>query len=473
MDTLLATAADYAIKQGMDFVSSSSEGPSKKRKSEESEEDIKSAQDVADVQPGAAMLPFNTHVKVRNTSIRKFQKRFMIKLYSNGWTIQHGGVPPLDYKLYNGWMNYIPWHATCFYLSPQEYLNIVRNNSYATIKEAKFQMQLRGVRTPFTAGSSDIQDANGNLGFDICRFDRLEETMPFVVQDAPYGENPLEVSNYEDLVNRLYGSVSLSQNNAVTGLPATMIERSITMRPMWEFSNSGYKAPGMNRNINQLCTSIPVYNAMTDCINSNQVKYDTGYCFNQTYRPKNGVISCATTAFAPISYRSVDNVRVKQPTRLETTKNPAPLKADNIMNPLVDQSYIDGAQGDISDYCHATLENYSLFNGVKQEPNYHKMPSLCIGINPKINSDNSEVAAIADFIVTTEIDVELTDQDHLLINLARKADESGYILPSLDDNAVYGGRWNTNENGYPLKDKKRFYGGYGAYGMPIFVNSTT
>lgn len=488
VSALVDLAASSAIEYGASYIanelgfgSSSSAGKmeadstsNKKRKVEDEvpkEVEESKLQEELSVAHGVAVLGYDRHLKASNFTFKRLCKRFSVKLYQNNWVFTSGGTPPLNYRNLNGWMNVIPYQAVCLYISPQEYLSIVRDSSFAEIKESKFQMQLRGIRTPFTAGSTEVADANGNLGFDVMRFDGLEQCMPFTTADGAFGETPNEIRNYEELIGRLYGTTPLV--NQPSTLPASMIERGFTFRPQWTFSAQGYTPPGlMSRNVTLYATTLPVMEYCTDLINSNQVKHGTGYCFNKSYKPKNGILTMAGTSGNSLYYSTGEHVRVKQPTRMEDQITVAPAKGDNVMNPLADQNFATGSVGDLAHYTFANLENYTLFNGEKQDANYTKMPSMCIGITPKVNTDSSVVAAIADFLVTTEVVVKMDTQDHLYVNMARKADESGYIIPGLTDTMVYGGKWTTKEDGYPLKDKKVWTLGYGMYGQPIFANNT-
>lgn len=270
---------------------------------------------------------FHPHkpMKLMNKGHLTFTKCFKFKIYAQDWEsfgTPNSATDPVGIMAY---MTVVPWQALCFYLAPNEYLDVVRNNSYAKIKHADFEMEFKTVRTPFDANSVDAAEANGNLQFELQRYDGLEQMMPFAVADVAYpfqGANSVSFNQtYQELIERLYG-VSFGANGVVGKTwPATMRERGLTWRPVWQFQgppNGGGTAPsvGMYRAVNNFISCLPIGEYQTDCLNTNQVKMGEGYVFKQQYSPKNGILTMSSSAYNSNNPFQAGLTRINQPTRL-------------------------------------------------------------------------------------------------------------------------------------------------------------
>lgn len=275
---------------------------------------------------GMPLFPPEMPLKLTNKKTMVFTKHFYFKIYANDWIYNTGGtVGSTDLT---GYMTWIPYQALCMYISPNEYLDIVRQSNYACVKEAALQMKFKAVRTPFDANGTDLAEANGNLQFELNRFDGLEKMMPFKVADTPptYPTDPSKLyTSHQELINRLYGQESFYQ--AQTQWPATMRERGLSYRPVWNFAgNSPANGCGtLYRNVNRAISSLPIGEYVTDRVNTNVSKMGDGYCFNKTYKPKNGIITMAPSAYNRYN-NMTGNTRINQPVRLldTNTQNIAP-----------------------------------------------------------------------------------------------------------------------------------------------------
>lgn len=266
-------------------------------------------------------------LKLKNKQHHTYTKSFFFKIYANDWQkISSGTSGSIDIM---GFMTVIPWQALCMYMSPTEYIELIRNSSYAKIKHADFQLCFKAVRTPFDANSVDQSEANGNLQFELKRWDHLEMMMPFHVVDTT-GPEPTSFENvktYAELCTRLYGISFYQQSPGDKTWPATMRERGLTWRPMWNFDNSaahtGPDGP-MYANLNRLVSSLPVNEFVTEEINTNVSKMGEGYCFTKSYKPKNGILTMASSVYNTNQFaRFGGATRINQKIRMH----------DNLPNP--------------------------------------------------------------------------------------------------------------------------------------------
>lgn len=274
---------------------------------------------------GMAMFP-ERPLKLTNKNSLHFTKKFYFKIYANDW--KYDAVAGAAGADITGFMTVIPWQALCMYLAPNEYLDIVRQSNYAKIKQAGLQLKFKAVRTPFDANVDDTAEANGNLQFEICRWDGLEQMMPFKVAHVPLDETqPSQLyTTHQELINRLYGTEAIYEEEIAW--PATMRERGIEGRPVWNFRGDSYSngTGTMYRNMNRAISSLPIGEYVTDCINSNISKMGEGYCFNKVYKPKNGVITMAPSAYNRFN-NAGGRTRINQPVRHQDTNvNPTSMQ---------------------------------------------------------------------------------------------------------------------------------------------------
>lgn len=241
---------------------------------------------------GGSLKPMNKH------SLH-FTKKFYFKIYANDWMLKINS----DGTDCIGFMTVIPWAELCMYISPDEYLDCIRQSNFAKIKKCGFQLKFKSVRTPFDANTTDAAEANGNLQFELKRFDGLEQVMPFQVEDIePDGTRHQYKTNIE-LIQRLYGLQSLAglpNNTTVNALPATMRERGLSWRPVWQFSGTPRntaETAGTYLPLNYFTSCIPVGEYETESVNTNSAKMTEGYCFNKVCYPKNGYLTTAPSIY--------------------------------------------------------------------------------------------------------------------------------------------------------------------------------
>jgi hypothetical protein len=252
-----------------------------------------------------------------------YTKKFYTKIYANDWVTLNPGHDGATNIL--GFMTVIPWHALCMYISPDEYLDIIRNCSYAKLEETVIQLRLKAVRTPFDANSTDVAEANGNLNFEFKRWDGLEMMLPFKcidVEGTPASPSYVDINgDYSELIQRLYGNESLAyirtNSTPVPSLPATMRERGLSWRPQWLLvgnNTAQWNAPndGIYERIQRYISSIPVGEYETDSVNTNVSRVSEGYCFNKVYRPKNGILSFAPSQFQNDGTAGVSRINTKE-----------------------------------------------------------------------------------------------------------------------------------------------------------------
>lgn len=84
-------------------------------------------------------------MKLENKWTKHYTKSFYVKIYANDW-IPYQGQTANEHNII-GFMTVIPWQALCMYLSPNEYLDIVRNNAYCKIGQSNFQLEFKAVST--------------------------------------------------------------------------------------------------------------------------------------------------------------------------------------------------------------------------------------------------------------------------------------------------------------------------------------
>lgn len=494
---------------------------------------------------GAPLFPPGRPLKGINKHTKTFTKKFYFKIYANDWLVNTVGTSPSSQTAITHFATYIPYQALCMYLSPQEYMEIVRGSHYCKVRDAKFELKFKAIRTPFDANSTDAAEANGNLQFEIQRWDGLETMLPFQTLDFE-GRSSAVVTprtDYTELITRLYGKKAFSHADAVEDnvWPATMRERGLSWRPTWIFPEGGFQQTSsgpMYRTINQYISSLPVGEYVTDSMNTNMAKTSDGYCFNKVVKPKNGLISFASSAASttPAGEQGRRHTRINtkirfQDTVMLQTSNPkvgsaqyeslfgggdaTPLKvvtdtlpgfahegsttgtqvrilspgtlADNNSRPIdfwrqdgnygqavaydanagsSDDSYGFGYNnGPMNYYSVANLENYTMFSS-RNDPPIHHMESMCIGIVPKTNSDNSIVKATAEFECTTSITIDCEDTHPTYIQCAYA--NGSYVDNYFTDPVLYGGRWQHNELDVCLKDNKYWNGDYGLAAKPLF-----
>lgn len=271
-------------------------------------------------------------LKLMNHNTHVYTKSFYFKIYANDWLRFTGDSPAVQNMDVLGFMTVIPYQALCMYMSPTEYIELIRNSSYAKIEHADFELEYKAVRTPFDANSTDTAEANGNLQFELKRWDGLEMMMPFKVVDT-VGAKPTTystVKTYAELIRRLYGLSQYQLDSTSTEWPATMRERGLTWRPMWNFENTASPTSNqgpMYQNLNRLTSCLPVNEFVTEQINTNVTKMGDGYCFSKSYKPKNGILTMASSIYNPNQYtRFGGSTRINQKIRmhdnLPTPDNP-------------------------------------------------------------------------------------------------------------------------------------------------------
>nr|AWV66975.1 Non-structural ORFs [Ambidensovirus sp.]AWV66977.1 Non-structural ORFs [Ambidensovirus sp.] len=277
--------------------------------------------------PGAPIFPVGRPLKLINNHSKTFTKKFYVKIYANDWQRITTGTTPNRVNQIIHFGTYIPWQALCMYLSPQEYFEIVRSSHYAKIKQSAFELKFKAIRTPFDANSTDSAEANGNLQFEIQRWDGLEMMLPFQPLDFEgRGQTVVtERRTYAELITRLYGTRSFAGNYDDPGTfkwPATMRERGLSWRPVWNFTEGGNDQTAfgsMYRTLNEYISALPVGEYVTDSINTNIAKTTEGYCFNKVYRPKNGIVSFASSAgcTTTVNGRTDGKTRINTKVRFE------------------------------------------------------------------------------------------------------------------------------------------------------------
>lgn len=338
-----------------------------------------------------------------------FAKHFYFKIYANDWKRFGPGTENGSVKL-AGFMSVIPWSALCMYISPDEYLEMVRSCNYAKIKETKFDLNFKSVRTPFDANSTDVAEANGNLNFQLCRWDNLEMMLPFAVGDIPYASDATQPRFYKtnaELINRLYGVslLNLPENPENQRLPATMRERGLDERPIWSFHggagahNGPETATGVEIDVQRYIASLPVGQYVTDCVNTNLVKNSPdGYSFTKVYRPKNGLITFAPSGFNPFNAdlpqgltfinhktRMGDNRASTNPLVIQSNFNAQYIASAPTVNIAKTLAPDDPEANFIDD--HSSAETW-IING--PNPNYVKAP-VTIDQDPTVHRNLGEV----------------------------------------------------------------------------------
>lgn len=271
---------------------------------------------------GAPIFAPGKPLKLVNTHTKTFTKKFYFKIYANDWIIDQTAAR----TNITHFGTIIPYHALCMYLSPQEYMEIVRGSHYAKVDTASLELKFKAIRTPFDANSTDAAEANGNLQFEIQRWDGLEHMLPFQTVDLE-GRGTSDVTprvSYLELITRLYGRSAFANPKANFKWPATMRERGLSWRPQWRFDaraeNITNPKVGMYREINQYISSLPVGEYISDSMNTNMAKMSDGYCFNKTYKPTNGLLAIASSA-VNTQYVDYGRTRVNVKTRFQDSIN--------------------------------------------------------------------------------------------------------------------------------------------------------
>lgn len=264
--------------------------------------------------PGRPLKSINSHTKT-------FTKKFYFKIYANDWIRTINGTTGVTITHF---ATIIPYQALCMYISPQEYMEIVRGSHYCKVDSSSLELKFKAIRTPFDANSTDAAEANGNLQFEIQRWDGLEHMLPFQIVDLEgRGDGTVTPrTSYAELITRLYGTHAFATQDAAANYkwPATMRERGLSWRPRWSFDarapNQTTPSAGMYRAINKYISSLPVGEYITDSMNTNVAKMSEGYCFNKTYKPSNGIMSFNSSA---VNTSYVDNGRTRINTKIRFT----------------------------------------------------------------------------------------------------------------------------------------------------------
>ena len=274
---------------------------------------------------GSAIFPSGMSLKGINSHTKTFTKKFYFKIYANDWVRSVAGTGSNAVTTLTHFATIIPYQALCMYLSPQEYMEVVRGSHYCRIVDTKLELKFKAIRTPFDANSTDAAEANGNLQFEIQRWDGLEHMLPFQVVDLEGRgtDSPVKHTSYAELIERLYGRQAFAHGGDAANFkwPATMRERGLSWRPIWKFSPNGQNniptvKVGMYREVNQYISSLPVGEYITDSMNTNVAKMSEGYCFNKVYKPVNGLISFNATA-AYVADKDVGRTRINNKIRYE------------------------------------------------------------------------------------------------------------------------------------------------------------
>lgn len=274
---------------------------------------------------GARKMAMEMPYKFKNVSTRMYTKNFYMKLYSEDWIRQ----TTADGGNIIGFMNVIPYQALCMYLSPNEYQDIQKCSQFAKIEECTFEVKVISLRTPFFANSTDVVEANGNLRFCIQRWDNLEKMLPFRVVDVDESGTVTEQKTYAELINRLYGS-SHSQTPIIDKKwPAAERERSLSHRPLWKFKKNPVYNDVMRGwiefPINAYISTLPVgeYKTAQALVSA----HDPEVVFTRNYRPKNGLITMAPSAFSDFRENVFSQINLKErfaTTGTNPTKNTDP-----------------------------------------------------------------------------------------------------------------------------------------------------
>lgn len=451
------------------------------------------------VQRGAAIFPTGVPMKRDKASTHTFTKKFYFKIYANDWR-RVVGVTDVGVIHF---ATYIPWQALCMYLSPTEYMEILRNSHYAKIRESKFELKFKAIRTPFDANSTDAAEANGNLQFELQRFDGLEHMLPFQAVDfeGRASTTPVNQANYTELITRLYGPGSFNATRAVTDYkwPAVMRERGLSWRPSWNFTitpstrNTNVTSTGYAQiPLADYVSALPVGEYITDSINTHMVKMSEGYCFNKEYRPKHGLLTHAssaadthgytpaTTGFSQLNVRTrIRDLVGASPGGGVPPSFPADTQYTSIFGSGAFTVQPPPPRGESSDvfgygypnsmnyYSVANLENYTFFEGNKDAPNPH-MTSMCLGVVPKVNSDETIVNATLEFECSTSITIDCKSNAQVYFQTAVNPETGAYLSSQITDPINFASRWQHNEQGVALFDDKQWNGDYTIGGLMGF-----
>lgn len=431
-------------------------------------------------------------------STHTYTKKFYFKIYANDWVRQVGTE---DVSIVH-FATYIPWQALCMYLSPTEYMEILRNSHYARIVDSKFELKFKAIRTPFDANSTDAAEANGNLQFELQRFDGLEHMLPFQAVDyeGRGTTEPINRQDYAELITRLYGPGSFESTKTVTDYkwPATMRERGLSWRPAWNFTvqpstrNTNVTGTGYAQlPLANYVSCLPVGEYITDSVNTHAVKMTDGYCFNKVYKPRHGLLTHASSAadthgvspqlpgFSQLNVRT----RIRDVVGDQPGQGKAPtFRTDNQYQSLFGSAFSYqppeptdkqqdifgyGYPNNMNYYTVANLENYTFFEGNKDAPNAH-MTSMCLGVVPKVNSDETIVNGTLEFECSTSITIECKSNSQVYFQAACNSQTGAYLSTQMTDNVVFGSRWQHNEEGVSLFDDKQWNGDYTIGGLMAF-----
>lgn len=272
-----------------------------------------------------------------NKTTKIFTKTFYLKIYANGLTEYIDSTTGARRVL--GWQTVIPYQALSSYMTAEEYLSIIRDGSYGKIKWAGFQLEFQDIRTPFGTNVATVAEANGNLQFELQEFHGIERFMPFETVETDYSDSPNPITitpfnSFENWIKKLYGDQPFSQDETPRTKrqwPAEMYQRGLDMRPLWQFSPPADKkltgTGTMLRPYNAHVTSLPFGKWVSRRVNTNTGKV-TGVYFNKVYKPKNGIISAASSIYDVGSeHLNKDRfTRINQPIRMNdiNSRNPVP-----------------------------------------------------------------------------------------------------------------------------------------------------
>lgn len=363
--------------------------------------------------------PENHHDYLTNTS-RVFTKTFQFYIINQNWqTFQMPDkrATPLQFNT-----RVIPyfvfmWDLIMWYLSPTEYIDMIRTGRYSKIVASVFQIDYCSHMQTFTTNQADATTAgNGNLSH-IRVFRDFNQRKAFTVLDITNGKPELE-EGHSKLRNKLYGTQKfLNTSTGTQDIAAVDGPRQYTHLPAMMT-----QADQSDLLLEQNITSVNMLKATNE-------KFDTtqhGYSIPITYKPKQSIMAVgpsANTGFQPeitddanqgTQFNLVHYDRLMQQNACTARHTSDGYDDEEALVPT-DASGTDkfwnGYQNDppsnqaittAENYEHTTLENYG-YKSSNTPWNIKCTNPLMMGVEPRLFPDGTLVPGVTHFEVKTMI----------------------------------------------------------------------
>lgn len=231
--------------------------------------------------PGVIQYP---EWKPPDPATARHTKTFYLELENDNFALKdvNKQVNELELPYYMFMHQYIPW-----YLSTAEFNWYLKCTNFSRIKNVRFQINVVGVRLPFTTNNESSSIANSQVDQQLDVFRGLEKLFPFRVHDHFNDTSINHPAHLQAVFTRLYGKHLVDETNHEADIPATQGYRRWHIQP----------TVNIYQNNQTLRTTAHTFPSFAEC------KYMTadlrsfrGPLIDIAYKTKNGIIGYAKSA---------------------------------------------------------------------------------------------------------------------------------------------------------------------------------